>query len=147
MKWYEGKRFAGTVLVKSLKVGVVEPDGTQWEVDLPLGTEMVNLNSEQMEKLSEVKVIEERGLDPRFDLRRHSPDGFEWGYCGSGPAQLALALLCDATGNDELAKDLYQRYKFKFVAGWVGDTFLTSDVEIMRWVCKQTLSRDRLAAE
>ena len=20
-----------------------------------------------------------RGLDPRFDLRNHSPDGFEWG--------------------------------------------------------------------
>lgn len=23
----------------------------------------------------------------------HSPDGFNWGYGGSGPAQLALALL------------------------------------------------------
>ena len=31
-------------------------------------------------------------LDPRFDLRNHSPNGFEWGYAGSGPAQLALAL-------------------------------------------------------
>ena len=30
-----------------------------------------------------------RPLDPRLDLRRHSPDGFEWGYAGSGPAQLA----------------------------------------------------------
>lgn len=25
-------------------------------------------------------------------LMNHSPDGFEWGYCGSGSAQLALAL-------------------------------------------------------
>ena len=43
------------------------------------------------------RVFVERGdeLDPRFDLRNHSPDGFEWGYYGSGPAQLALALLCD----------------------------------------------------
>jgi hypothetical protein len=32
-------------------------------------------------------------LDPRHDLVNHSPDGFEWGYAGSGPAQLALAIL------------------------------------------------------
>jgi len=32
-------------------------------------------------------------LDPRNDIRNHSPAGFEWGYCGSGPAQLALALV------------------------------------------------------
>src|SRR5205823_6333568 len=32
-------------------------------------------------------------LLPRFDLRNHSPTGFEWGYAGSGPAQLSLALL------------------------------------------------------
>jgi hypothetical protein len=29
-----------------------------------------------------------RSLDPRHDLRNHSPDGFEWGYGGSGPAVL-----------------------------------------------------------
>jgi hypothetical protein len=32
-------------------------------------------------------------LPPRNDLFNHSPDGFEWGYSGSGPAQLALAIL------------------------------------------------------
>lgn len=35
-------------------------------------------------------------LAPRNDLRNHSPDGFEWGYGGSGPAQLALALSAHA---------------------------------------------------
>jgi hypothetical protein len=34
-------------------------------------------------------------LDPKNDIHNHSPD-FEWGYCGSGPAQLALALVADA---------------------------------------------------
>jgi hypothetical protein len=57
-----------------------------------------------------------RGLDPRFDLRRHSPTGFQMGYAGSGPAQLALALLADALGNDDLAQDLYQTFKSKVVA-------------------------------
>lgn len=34
-------------------------------------------------------------LNPRTDLFNHSPNGFEWGYGGSGPAQLALAILAD----------------------------------------------------
>jgi len=32
-------------------------------------------------------------LAPRLDLFNHSPAGFNWGYSGSGPAQLALAIL------------------------------------------------------
>jgi Family of unknown function (DUF6166) len=56
-------------------------------------------------------------LNPRFDLRRHSPNGFEWGYGGSGPAQLALALLADWSGNSRFALKHYQDLKFKLVAG------------------------------
>src|SRR5947209_15039234 len=41
-------------------------------------------------------------------LRNHSPDGFEWGYGGSGPAQSALALLLDHTRNRGVALKLYQ---------------------------------------
>jgi hypothetical protein len=58
-----------------------------------------------------------RKLDPRSDIRNHSPDGFQWGYAGSGPAQLALALVADATGDDDLTRRTYQRFKFKVVAG------------------------------
>ena len=36
-----------------------------------------------------------RDLPLRLDIFSHSPSGFEWGYLGSGPAQLALAILCD----------------------------------------------------
>jgi hypothetical protein len=62
-------------------------------------------------------------LDPRLDLRNHSPTGFEWGYCGSGPAQLALAILADHLANDEQALNLYQRFKWSVIAelpkrGW-----------------------------
>ena len=31
--------------------------------------------------------------DLSLSVRNHSPSGFEWAYCGSGPAQLALAIL------------------------------------------------------
>jgi hypothetical protein len=34
-------------------------------------------------------------LPLRLDLRNHSPTGFAWGYGGSGPSQLSLAILSD----------------------------------------------------
>lgn len=59
-----------------------------------------------------IVTINGRPLNLRLDLYNHSPSGFEWGYCGSGPAQLALALLADHLGNDEQAFNLYQRFKW-----------------------------------
>lgn len=55
-------------------------------------------------------------LNPRFDLRNHSPTGFCWGYGGSGPAQLALALCCDVLANDRLAEMVYQKFKWAWVS-------------------------------
>ena len=55
-------------------------------------------------------------LDPRFDLWNHSPTGFEWGYGGSGPAQLALALLADYLADDQEALECYQNFKVAVVA-------------------------------
>ncbi len=54
-------------------------------------------------------------LDPRLDLRNHSPTGFEWGYGGSGPAQLALAILADYYSDDQFALGHYQNFKFKVI--------------------------------
>ena len=72
-------------------------------------------------------------LDLRLDLWNHSPSGLEWGYSGSGPAQTALALLADATGNDRLAVALHQQFKFEKIAGFSKEGFeLTAD-EIRRW--------------
>lgn len=64
-----------------------------------------------------------RHLNPRYDLAKHSPTGFEWGYNGSGPAQLALALVCDATGDVQLACRVYQDFKRK-VVGMLGDSWM-----------------------
>lgn len=54
-------------------------------------------------------------LPLRLDLRDHSPTGFQWGYGGSGPAQLALAILADYLG-DEQALEIYQSFKWKVIA-------------------------------
>src|SRR5208282_6414570 len=43
-----------------------------------------------------------RQLSPRLDLVKHTPTGaFECGFKGSGPSQLALALLADHLEDDE----------------------------------------------
>lgn len=66
-----------------------------------------------------VLVVEdgaERELEPRFDLRRHSPTGFAWGYGGSGPAQLALAVACDVLENDQKALEIYQDLRKSWVS-------------------------------
>jgi hypothetical protein len=57
-----------------------------------------------------------RKLDPRFDLRNHSPGGFECGYNGSGPAQLALAICADTLMDDEKAQNVYQYFKRSTIA-------------------------------
>jgi hypothetical protein len=72
-------------------------------------------------------------LPPRNDLRNHSPDGFEWGYVGSGPAQLALALLAHVLG-DELALDNYQDYKFDVLVGLPNGEWLITQDSIEAWV-------------
>lgn len=53
---------------------------------------------------------------PSQSLRNHSPDDFEWGYGGSGPAQLALAILLDFTGDEELSLRHYQAFKERHIA-------------------------------
>ena len=63
-----------------------------------------------------IVTVDGRRLNPRRDLWNHSPSGFEWGYCGSGPAQLALAILADHCGNDEQALNFYQRFKWAVIA-------------------------------
>jgi Family of unknown function (DUF6166) len=65
-------------------------------------------------------------LDPRFDLKRLSPTGFEWTYEGNGPAQLALALLANHLGDDVRALQLYQPFMRAVVADLDNSWELTS---------------------
>lgn len=71
-------------------------------------------------------------LDPRLDIRNHSPSGFEWGYLGSGPAQLALAILADHLGDDHEAQMLYQRFKEHAIAPIDDDAWSMDSSEIDR---------------
>lgn len=63
-----------------------------------------------------VVTVDGKPLDPRFDLRRFSPAGFEWTYEGDGPRQLALALLADHLGDPQRALALTERFMRTVVA-------------------------------
>ncbi|HTZ37850.1 MAG TPA: DUF6166 domain-containing protein [Stellaceae bacterium] len=71
-------------------------------------------------------TVDGRPLDPRFDLKRLSPTGFEWTYTGNGPAQLALALLADHLGDDARALQLHDRFMRAVVAELDNSWELTS---------------------
>ena len=63
-----------------------------------------------------IVTVSGRPLNPRLGLWNHSPTGFEWGYGGSGPAQLALAILADHLADDEQAFNLHHRFKWMVIA-------------------------------
>ena len=73
---------------------------------------------------------------PSQKLHNHSPDGFQWGYGGSGPAQLSLALLLDATTDPDTALAFYQEFKREKVAGW-GERWSITRSEILLWIAEQ----------
>lgn len=54
-------------------------------------------------------------LPLRLDLWNHSPTGFNWGYGGSGPAQLALAILAfHFNNNKDFAEETCVAKKIKY---------------------------------
>lgn len=74
----------------------------------------------QIEGSFESREIEINGqrLNPAPSQKvvNHSPDGFNWGYGGSGPAQLSLAILL-LYWPKNMATKYYQDFKFKFIGG------------------------------
>ena len=75
-------------------------------------------------------------LDPRLDIANHSPTGLEWGYMGSGPSQLAIALIADATGDDEKAGNtrLCQQFKRDVVSHFPMKEWMINKDTICKYV-------------
>ena len=74
-----------------------------------------------------VVTVDGAPLNPRFDLKRFSPAGFEWTYEGDGPRQLALALLADHLGDGAKALALTESFMRGVVAELDNAWRLTSD--------------------
>lgn len=96
-----------------------------------------------------VKVILPSGkARPLRHVVLHSPTGFGWGYGGSGPADLALSILCDVLGERPSEKQIYhgrfkayphhQDFKREFVAKWeFGGGFEIDSDTIIDWLHKR----------
>ena len=70
-------------------------------------------------------------LPLRLDIENHSPTGFEWGYGGSGPAQLAVAIMADALHDAPRAQGLHQRFKWQIVSRFDKEYWSITRVEVM----------------
>lgn len=72
-------------------------------------------------------------------IKLHSPTGFQWGYGGSGPADLALNMLYDyllrthRKNAKAIASDLYQSFKWDFIAR-KGEELSITGAEIEKWL-------------
>jgi len=74
-------------------------------------------------------------LKLRLDVANHSPSGPEWGFEGSGPAQLALAILMDYFGEEKrrFVVEVYQEFKRDIVANFPKDQWELTAHDIEAW--------------
>ena len=70
-------------------------------------------------------------VEPSLQFFRHSK-GFNWGYGGSGPAQLALAILLNAGVSPERAVRVHQAFKSEFLVPLSDDLFAL-EVDVLAW--------------
>lgn len=84
----------------------------------------------------QIDDLEPLELPLRLDLRKHSPTGFEAGYGGSGPAQLALAITADVLGDHD-AQDVYQEYKREVIANLPREGFSITAASVEEWAKSQ----------
>lgn len=106
--------------------------------DLPKGLSRKIYSGVRYGSTVQVDVVGGRGGSPysRRPLRHivyHSPDGFEWGYGGSGPADLARSILADVAGL-RVADALYQEFKSEVIAGLERESFALAEAEIRDWL-------------
>lgn len=79
------------------------------------------------------KVYDRKHLPKHIVL--HSPTGMNWGYGGSGPADLALSLLAAVVGKN-VALQHYQKFKWDIVSKF-DDNWSIMASDIRAWVDAQ----------
>ena len=82
-----------------------------------------------------VVQIDDEPLDweSSLEVRNHSPTGVEWGYPGSGPSQLALAILLALVDRD-VALIHYQEFKRQIIVPLDHDSWTIAVRDVLDWV-------------
>ena len=80
-------------------------------------------------------------LDPAKSqkVHNHSPDGHNWSYSGSGPAQLALSILLHYLPK-QIAMSWYQDFKQDVIAGLPPGDF-QMEMDFAEWLEKQKIKK------
>lgn len=103
----------------------------------------------QLGEVGDVHVYEgderQRKLPVMLDHVNHSPDGFAWGYGGSGPAQLAYAILFDVTNDADKSQQFYQDYKWAVVARLPRKPWTITAASVNEWLIAATTARRNAA--
>ena len=68
-------------------------------------------------------------LNPRLDIKNIGRTGLTWGYMGSGPKQLAIAILADFA-DAEIAKQYYYDFARLVIAGLPYPEWALTDKEV-----------------
>lgn len=83
-----------------------------------------------------VMVKQEDGVETELvHVIRHSPDGFNFGYNGSGPSDLALSILFDVLNDYTQANHLYIQFREAFVSSWKS-CFSITEQQVLDWVAE-----------
>jgi len=88
-------------------VGTKDLDNTNLKVEVVKYEQEWQSNHYHIDRVIETKPLEHKVY--------HSPTGFNWGYGGSGPADLARSILFDYLGCEPIPK-IYQKFKMDFIA-------------------------------
>jgi hypothetical protein len=80
--------------------------------------------------------IGDKVLDIRRSLKfENKSSSYSWGYHGSGPSQLALAIMLELCDDDENARRLFQEFKISFIADEPSDKDLMIPVAVVtQWI-------------
>lgn len=91
------------------------------------------------EGLPDVEVTVIDGItgkaEPLKHRSHHSPTGFEWGYLGSGPADLARSILWDYF-KEEPPGNIYMKFANQVVSKWE-DIWEIKEIAVFAWFIKE----------
>lgn len=81
--------------------------------------------------------IGEREVFPykAWKMNYGSPDGFMWGYMGSGPSCLSRAIMLEVVSSEE-AQILDWAFKRDFVSRWRSECDFAEEVDFDEWLSK-----------
>ncbi len=81
-------------------------------------------------------TLNELELNPRFEIFSHARDGFDWGYMGSGPLQLAFAILYEIKG-EEFAKVYKTEFAKDVIKNLSPKNWILESSDIIPWIHAQ----------